>query len=109
MTVQLAKFRDEPGVCGGVARSVKGERHAATVRVTIALVRSALVVEPEAVADYVRQKLGLTAGDNEDHRLAAITLGDRPSAIVLAIERAADDATSGVAEFLCLGICLVPE
>src|SRR5947209_6117577 len=34
-----------------VARSVIGDRHSATVRVTVALVRSALVVEREAVAD----------------------------------------------------------
>src|SRR5437764_12956331 len=35
----------------GVARSVIGDRHSATVRVTVALGRSAPVVEREAVAD----------------------------------------------------------
>jgi hypothetical protein len=35
----------------GVARSVIGDRHSATVRVTLALVRSALLAEREAIAD----------------------------------------------------------
>jgi hypothetical protein len=36
---------------GKVPRSVIGDRHSATVRVTVALVQSALVVERETVAD----------------------------------------------------------